>query len=297
LLEARARRTYPGRDDKVVAAWNGLAITALTRAGLVLDKPEYVEAAVRAAELVRDVHVDASGRLHRTSRDGMVGSAHGVLEDYAGFAQACLTLLAATDDAGWLELARSVLDRVLEHFVAEGSFFDTAADAEALVWRPQDPTDNATPAGVSLAAEAFTTLASVTGEARYDEAAEQALAASATLAGRAPRFAGRALAVAETHVAGALEIAIVGEAAASGDAVTGDAAASGGDTGELVRTALRHAPWGTAVVRGRPGSDVPLLAGRGLVGDRAAAYVCQKFTCKLPVVLPEDLRAELTTRR
>ncbi|WP_432940903.1 thioredoxin domain-containing protein [Kribbella sp. CA-253562] len=285
LLEARARRTYPGRDDKVVAAWNGLAITALTRAGLVLDKPEYVEAAVRAAELVRDVHVDASGRLHRTSRDGVVGSAHGVLEDYAGFAQACLTLLAATDDAGWLDLAKGLLDRVLQQFVADGSFFDTAADAEALVWRPQDPTDNATPAGVSLAAEAFTTLASVTGEARYEEAAEQALAASATLAGRAPRFAGRALAVAEAQAGGPLEIAIVGEAVASGDA------------GELVRTALKHAPWGTAVVRGRPGSDVPLLAGRGLVDGRAAAYVCQKFTCKLPVVLPEDLRAELTTRR
>jgi uncharacterized protein YyaL (SSP411 family) len=290
LLEARGRRTYPGRDDKVVAAWNGLAITALTRAGLVLDRPEYVDAAVRAAELIRDVHVDASGRLYRTSRDGVVGSAHGVLEDYAAYAQACLSLLAATSDDSWLELAKALLDRVLDQFVADGAFFDTAADAEKLAWRPQDATDNASPSGVSLAAEAFTTLASVTGEARYAQAADLALAASAALAARAPRFAGRALAVAEAHQAGPLEIAVVGPQPTAADGESGP-------TGELVRVAVAVAPWGTAVVRGEPGSAVPLLAGRGLVDGRAAAYVCQKFTCKLPVVLPEDLRAELTGGR
>ncbi|GAB3811253.1 thioredoxin domain-containing protein [Kribbella italica] len=293
LLEARGRRTYPGRDDKVVAAWNGLAITALTRAGLVLDRPEYVDAAVRAASLIRDVHLDASGRLHRTSRDGGVGSAHGVLEDYAAYAQGCLTLLAATSDGSWLQVAKALLDRVLEQFVADGAFFDTAADAEKLAWRSQDATDNASPSGVSLAAEAFTTLASVTGEARYDEAAGQALAASAALAARAPRFAGRALAVAEMHRAGPLEIAVVGSADADADA----GRAVGVGVVELVRVAVHHAPWGTAVVRGEPGSDVPLLAGRGLVDGRAAAYVCQKFTCKLPIGLPEDLRAELTGGR
>ncbi|TDO45056.1 hypothetical protein EV643_114201 [Kribbella sp. VKM Ac-2527] len=279
LRTARARRTYPGRDDKVVAAWNGLAITALARAGVVLEKPEYVEAAVTAAELIRDVHLDETGRLHRTSRDGQVGTAHGVLEDYAAYAQACLTLLATTNGEQWLEIAEGLLRRVLDQFVADGTFFDTAADAEPLVWRPQDPTDNASPSGVSLAAEAFTTLASVTGSARYEEAATAGLRASAALADRAPRFAGRALAVAETQQAGPLEIAIVG------------------DSAELVRTALTDAPWGTAVVSGRPGSDVPLLAGRDLVGGRAAAYVCQKFTCRLPVVLPEDLRRELRTAR
>ncbi|ADB34617.1 protein of unknown function DUF255 [Kribbella flavida DSM 17836] len=290
LRDARARRTYPGRDDKVVAAWNGLAITALTRAGLVLDRPEYVEAAVKAAELVRDVHVDGSGRLHRTSRDGAVGTAHGVLEDYAAYAQACLTLLAATRDDSWLTLAQRLLDRVLQQFVADGTFFDTAADAETLAWRPQDATDNASPAGVSLAAEAFSTLASVTGEARYEQAADQALAASAAIAARAPRFAGRALAVAETLQSGPLEIAVIGaEDVAAGDGQE--------QVTQLVRTALASAPWGTAVVQGKPGSDVPLLAGRGLVDGRAAAYVCQKFTCRLPIVLPEDLRGELSTAR
>ena len=276
LRQARSHRTYPGRDDKVVAAWNGLAITALTRAGVVLDKPEYVEAAENAARLVRDVHLDHdTGRLHRTSRDGVRGTAHGVLEDYTAYAQGCLTLLGATGNIEWFETAEALLDRTLAQFVADGSYFDTAADAEELVWRPQDPTDNASPSGVSLAAEAFTTLASLTGSVRYETAAAQALQASATIAERAPRFAGRALAVAETIAAGPLEIAIAG------------------DSPELRRIALTDAPWGTAIVAGDPDLAVPLMAGRDLVGGRAAAYVCQKFTCRLPIVLPEDLRREL----
>jgi uncharacterized protein YyaL (SSP411 family) len=275
LLQARRERTYPGRDDKVVAAWNGLAITALTRAGIILERPEYVEAAEAAARLVRDVHLDGdTGRLHRTSRDGVRGTAHGVLEDYAAYAQSCLVLLGATGNVEWFETAKALLERVLEQFVAEISYFDTAADAEELVWRPQDATDNATPSGVSLAAEAFTTLASLTGSVRYEAAAELALQASAAIAARAPRFAGRALAVAETIAAGPLEIAIVG------------------DSPELLRTALTTAPWGTAILAGDPALAVPLMEGRQLVKGQPAAYVCQKFTCKLPITVPEDLRRE-----
>ncbi|WP_329002719.1 thioredoxin domain-containing protein [Kribbella sp. NBC_00709] len=270
LAQARSSRTYPGRDDKVVAAWNGLAITALTRAGIVFGKPQYVEAAAAAAGLIRDVHLEG-GRLYRTSRDGLRGTADGVLEDYAAFAQGCLTLLGATGEVRWFDAAKSLLDRVLEQFVADGAYFDTAADAEQLVWRPQDPTDNATPSGVSLAAEAFTTLASLTGSVRYENAAAEALKASAAIAERAPRFAGRALAVAETIAGGPLEIAIVG------------------DEPELTRTAFTHAPWGTAIVAGEPGLAVPLMDGR----MQRAAYVCQKFTCRLPVTLPEHLRREL----
>jgi len=276
LRQARSHRTYPGRDDKVVAAWNGLAITALTRAGVILDKPQYVEAAENAARLVRDVHIDhGTGRLHRTSRDGVRGTAHGVLEDYTAYAQGCLTLLGATGNIEWYETAEALLNRTLEQFVADGSYFDTAADAEELVWRPQDPTDNASPSGVSLAAEAFTTLASLTGSVRYETAAEQALQASATVAARAPRFAGHALAVAETIAGGPLEIAIAG------------------DSADLRRIAFTDAPWGTAIVAGGPGLAVPLMEGRDLVRQRPAAYVCRRFTCRLPVTASEDLRREL----
>ncbi|WP_410785182.1 thioredoxin domain-containing protein [Kribbella sp. C-35] len=274
LKHARGSRTYPGRDGKVVAAWNGLAITALTRAGVVLGKPQYVEAAEAAARLIRDVHLDGA-RLYRTSRDGLRGSADGVLEDYAAVAQACLTLLGATGDVEWYRVAEALLGRVLEQFVADGSYFDTAADAEQLVWRPQDATDNATPSGVSLAAEAFATLARLTGSDRYETAAQQALQASSAIAQRAPRFAGRALAVAELIAAGPLEVAIAG------------------DSPELLRVAFADAPWGTPIVAGAPGLAVPLMDGRDLVGGVPAAYVCQKFTCRLPVTLPEHLRREL----
>jgi uncharacterized protein len=286
LKQARSSRTYPGRDDKVVAAWNGLAITALTRAGIVLEQPQYVEAAEAAARLIRDVHLDGA-RLYRTSRDGVRGSADGVLEDYAAVAQGCLTLLGATGDVEWYRVAESLLDRVLEQFVADGSYFDTAADAERLVWRPQDATDNATPSGVSLAAEAFATLASLTGSDRYETAAQQALQASSAIAHRAPRFAGRALAVADTIAGGPREIAIV--AAAPGV----EAAAGPGGAQDLLRVAFADAPWGTPIASGAPGSDVPLMAGRDLVDGRPAAFVCQKFTCRLPVTLPEHLRREL----
>ena len=274
LAQARSSRTYPGRDDKVVAAWNGLAITALTRAGVVLGKPEYVDAAEAAARLIRDVHLDGA-RLYRTSRDGLRGSADGVLEDYAAVAQGCLTLLGATGEVEWYRVAEALLDRVLEQFVADGTYFDTAADAEQLVWRPQDATDNATPSGVSLAAEAFATLASLTGSDRYEAAAQQALQASSAIAHRAPRFAGRALTVAENIAGGPLEVAIAG------------------DSPELVRVAFADAPWGTPIASGAPGSAVPLMAGRDLIGGLPAAYVCQKFTCRLPVTLPEHLRREL----
>ncbi|WP_427889392.1 thioredoxin domain-containing protein [Kribbella sp. GL6] len=276
LRSARSLRTYPGRDDKVVAAWNGLAITALTRAGVLLERPEYVGAALGAARLIRDVHLDGA-RLYRTSRDGVRGSADGVLEDYAAFAQGCLTLLGATGDVEWFRTAEALLGRVLEQFVADGTYYDTAADAEQLIWRPQDATDNATPSGVSLTAEALTTLASLTGSDQYETAAHQALTASSTIATQAPRFAARALAVAETITTGPLEIAIV----------TNTPAGSGG---ELVRVAFGNAPWGTAIVAGAPELGVPLMEGRSLLDGRPTAYVCQKFTCKLPVTLPEDLR-------
>jgi uncharacterized protein YyaL (SSP411 family) len=203
-----------------------------------------------------------------------VGDANGVLEDYAGVANSALALLAVTGDPEWLTFAGRLLERVLDHFVADGTFYDTADDAEALVWRPQEPTDNATPSGVSLAAEALTTYGALTGSTRHRQAAEQALAATAGVGTQAPRFAGRALAVAETIQGGPLEIAIAGEST------------------DLLRVALGEAPWGSAVVTGTPDNGVPLLAGRPLADGLPTAYVCQDFVCRLPVTTPADLRAQ-----
>ncbi|NUT91856.1 MAG: thioredoxin domain-containing protein, partial [Saccharothrix sp.] len=184
LLEARERRPQPGLDDKVVTAWNGLAITALAEAGSVFDEPRWVEAAVRAASLLLDLHV-VDGRLLRTSRVGVAGTAAGVLEDYGCFADGLLALHQATGGQRWLTAACSLLDTALARFAGPepGVYYDTADDAEALVQRPSDPSDNASPAGASALASALVT-ASVLGaprSAEYRAAAEAAVARAGLL--------------------------------------------------------------------------------------------------------------------
>ena len=151
LRSARDRRERPARDDKVVAAWNGLAISGLCRAGRLLDRPMYVSAARVVGDLLWRVHL-VDGRLRRVSRDGVVGAPAGVLEDYGCVAAGFLDLLQVTGDPVWLERAGVLLDVALEHFAADdGGFYDTADDAEALVARPRDPSDNAYPSGLVLA--------------------------------------------------------------------------------------------------------------------------------------------------
>jgi uncharacterized protein YyaL (SSP411 family) len=151
LLDVRSSRPQPARDDKVVAAWNGLAIAALAEAGVLFDRPDYVRAAEVCADLLRDLH-RTDGRLLRTSIDGRAGRNAGVLEDYADVAEGLLALFSATGELQRLIDAQALLDVVLEHFAdGHGGFYDTADDAEQLVRRPQDPTDNATPSGLAAA--------------------------------------------------------------------------------------------------------------------------------------------------
>ncbi|MGZ5369198.1 MAG: thioredoxin domain-containing protein, partial [Aeromicrobium sp.] len=234
LRVERDNRTYPARDDKIVAAWNGLAITALAEAGVLLDVPGFTAAAVRAAELLATLHTTADGRLIRTSREGKASANVGVLEDYGCVAEAYLAVLGVTGDAVWLDRARTLLDQVLEHFAdPEGGFFDTSGDAESLVMRPKDVSDNASPSGASAVTAAFVGLAAVTGESAYLDAAGSGLASSGEVARQVPRFAGWSLASAEALQAGPLEVAIVGPA---------------DQRGELHRAALRGAGGGAVVV-------------------------------------------------
>jgi hypothetical protein len=277
LRRARAGRVPPARDDKVVAAWNGLAVAALADAGALFGRPDYVDAAKRAADLMRDLHWTGD-RLLRTSRNGRAGRNAGVLEDYGDLAEGLLALYAATGDPRRVGGAAALLDVVLEHFAApDGGFYDTADDAEALVRRPRDPTDNATPSGTSAVAGALLSYAALTGSERHRDAAERALATLTPLVARYARFAGHAAAVAEALLAGPAEIAVVGEAA--------DPA-----TRALVRTAQRATSPGAVVAFGPP-EGVPLLADRPLVGGRPAAYVCRRFTCAAPVTDPAVLAA------
>ncbi|MGV9535345.1 thioredoxin domain-containing protein [Streptosporangium sandarakinum] len=282
LLAARSGRVRPGRDDKVVAAWNGLAIAALAETGALFDRPDLVEAARAAATLLDEVHVDG-GRLLRTSLGGRAGTGAGVLEDYADLAEGLLALYGVTGETRWFRLAGTLLDSALDRFAdGAGGFFDTADDAERLFQRPQDPTDNATPSGWFAAAGALLSYAALTGSARHREAAEAALGTVSVLADRHARFAGWGLAVAQAAVSGPVEVAVVGPA--------GDAA-----TAALHRAALMSPAPGMVVALGEPGAaDVPLLEGRGPVDGVPAAYVCRGFTCRMPVTTPEALRAELT---
>ncbi|MCW2841033.1 MAG: N-acylglucosamine 2-epimerase [Aeromicrobium sp.] len=280
LLEARAQRTRPARDDKVVASWNGLAISALAEAGVLLDEPDFTAAAVEAAELLVRVHLvggQGAGAFVRTSRDGVAGSNAAVLEDHGSVAEGFLAVLGVTGDAVWLERARVLLDRVVDHFAdPAGGFFDTADDAESLVVRPKDPSDNAYPSGTSAAVHALVACAAITGEHRYRAAAESGITSASSIATQVPRFAGWTLAAAEALVAGPLEIAVIGAPDQRAD---------------LHRAALAAPSPGAVVVAGDAGLDIPLFEQRTLVDDRAAAYVCRGFVCQRPVTTVEELTA------
>ncbi|WP_405841114.1 thioredoxin domain-containing protein [Streptomyces platensis] len=282
LLAAREERPRPGRDDKVVASWNGLAIAALAETGAYFDRPDLIQAATDAADLLVRVHMDWHARLHRTSRDGTPGANSGVLEDYADVAEGFLTLASVTGEGVWVEFAGFFLDTVLLQFTAEdGSLYDTAADAEALIRRPQDPTDNATPSGWTAAAGALLSYAALTGSGLHRDAAERALGIVTALAGRAPRFIGWGLAVAEAALDGPREVAVVGP--------QGDPA-----TVALHCAALLGTAPGAVVALGAPGADeVPLLQDRPLVDGQPAAYVCRHFTCERPTTDPEELTERL----
>ena len=271
LRIVRDQRSRPGRDDKVVAAWNALLIDALVQAAMIFDRPEWLQIATEAAEYIWQLHW-RDGRLRRTSRDGVVGEAFGILEDYAAFALAAVRLAAVHAEPVWLARAEQLLEVIMKQFDdPAGGFFDTAADAEQLYARPQDPTDNATPSGLSIAIHALRLMSELTGEDRYAERADRAAASASELVRRAPRFAGWLLAdaLSRTSDRRPVEIAIVG---------ADDTARA-----ELVRTAHQLAPAGSVVVAGIPDQPgLALLADRPMINNLPTAYVCRHFVCKSP---------------
>ncbi|MFF1490924.1 thioredoxin domain-containing protein [Streptomyces sp. NPDC058304] len=287
LLAARAGRPAPGRDDKVVAAWNGLAIAALAECGAYFDRPDLVERATEAADLLVRVHMDGRARLARTSKDGRVGVNAGVLEDYGDVAEGFLALASVTGEGVWLEFAGFLVDLVLDRFTAEdGSLYDTAHDAEQLIRRPQDPTDTAAPSGWTAAAGALLSYAAHTGSQAHRTAAEEALGVVHALGPRVPRFIGHGLAVAEALLDGPREVAVVGHPEDPALAGLHRAALLGTAPGAVVAVGLPRAADGS-------GGEFPLLAERTLVHDLPTAYVCRHFVCARPTADPVELADQL----
>ena len=281
LLAARLTRPQPGRDDKVVTAWNGLAITALAEASVALDRPEFLDAAIQCARSIVDLHV-VDGRLRRASLGGRVGDSAAILEDHATLATGLLTLYQLTGDASWLGAATGLLDVALDHFAdpqREGRWFDSADDAEQLMVRPADPLDGATPSGASTIAEALQLAAHLVPAdraERYAAAANATLASATPILARLPRSGGHWLAVAEAAVRGPIQIAV----------------ACDPQNSELLSAARELAPGG-AVVVGGPLNSSELLVDRDRVDGSDAAYICRGHVCDLPVTTTEELAAAL----
>ena len=288
LLARRATRPQPARDDKALAAWNGLAIGALADAARLLpeaDAERYRAAAIEAAREILAGLRRPDGRIGRSWKDGRA-TGEGVLEDYADLADGLLALYQATFDERWFVVARELADIILERFVdPAGGFFDTADDHEALLTRPKDPQDNATPAGGSMATLVLLRLAALTGDDRYLAAADRAIATVTAFLGRYPTGFANWLSAAALTVEGIVELAIVGDPATPGTRALLATARAGGRADLVIAVAADPAR-----------SVVPLLADRVAIGGRPTAYVCRNFACRLPITDPAGLELELAER-
>jgi uncharacterized protein YyaL (SSP411 family) len=290
LFEAREERVHPAVDDKILTAWNALAIRAFAEAGRIFDDRTYVEAAVGCAAFVWDHLRDEDGRLLRSWREG-AASVLGFADDHALLAGSFLTLYETTADVRWFVAARELCDTLLDRFAdrERGGFFQTGSDADELVIRPKDLYDNAVPSGNSAAAEALFRLALFTGEARYEDAAVSALRLVRDVLSSAPSGFAQALCALDLYLGPSYEVAIVGVPEAPDTRALVD---------EVVRTQWR--PNLVLAVASPEGVDatetVALLSDRPPIGEDATAYVCQRFVCRLPVTTPTALADALDAR-
>jgi hypothetical protein len=290
LSERRSGRPQPARDDKALAAWNGLAIAAFADAAIALEPDDpvaaarYREAAIGAAATIVDGLLAPDGTLSRSWKDHRaVGS--GVLEDYTHLADGLLALYEATFDERWFTIARGLMDRVLAHFAdPAGGFFDTSDEHERLVTRPKDVQDNAVPSGNAVAVGVLLRLHALTGEATYRAAADRAIRTVVAFVSRYPTGFAQWLSEMDLALRPIVEVAVVG---------AGDDPATAALVGEALR-GFRPASV-VALAADRSGSVIPLLKDRVAIDGRATAYVCRGFVCRLPVQAREALREQLAT--
>ncbi len=280
LFAVREQRVHPGRDDKVLAAWNGLMLAAFAEAARVLSRDDYRGAATANADFILSTLRAPDGGLLRTWRQGQARLS-GFLEDYANVAEGLLALYETTFDAQYFVAARELIDHVLTHFAdPKGGFFDTSDQHELLITRPKDIQDNATPSGSAMAVTALLKLAALTGETRYSDAAAAQLRALQPILGQHPTGFGQWLSAAAFALGEPREIALVADPAAAEDFL------------DVIFRPFR--PFQVVALK-NPGavSPVPLLAGREQIQGLPTASVCFNFTCRLPVTDPQALAAQL----
>jgi uncharacterized protein YyaL (SSP411 family) len=278
LYEARERREHPGLDDKRLASWNALMVGALADAGAALGRADYLQAASACADFVLTTMRDGDGRLLRTFNHGQA-KLPGLLEDHAFLLEALLTLYEATFEERWFVEARGLADTIADRFADpdRGGFFSTPSDGEQLIARRKDMEDTPIPAGQSSAAFGLLRLAALTGEHEYERRAVGVLALLHEVAPRYPTAFGHLLQAIDFHLSPIREVALVGD-----------------DLDELRRAVhSRFRPHIVLAGGGGNGSPVPLLADREPIDGRAAAYVCESFSCQMPVVTVDELEALL----
>ena len=279
LFRAREQRVRPGLDAKVVTSWNGLAIAALVKAGIALDRNELVEAATRAADYLLKHHVGSDGRVIRSSLGGRNGNSSGVLDDYSHLAYGLITLYQVTGEERYLEATRRLLDVVVSDFAdADGSFFDTPSDTTDLFARLKQPQDGAEPSGWLMTAEVMLQYGALVGDHSWITRAEQALKVVSPLA-RHPRVVGTGIASLARLLGPTHEVALVGSA----------------DEVREIRNALVRLVHPSLVFACGVNSTMPLLANRNQVDSKATAYVCQNFACQLPVTSVDEMLASIRT--
>ncbi len=287
LAEHREARVRPATDDKVLAGWNAMAISGLAEAGRAFGEPAFVRAAERCAVFVLEHLRDDTGRLLRSWRNGVPGRP-GFADDHALMSSACLTLYETTLDLRWFHAARELAGRLIELFLdrSNGGFHQTGSDAEKLVVRPKDLYDNATPSGNSQAAEVLQRLALLTGDTDMEAAGVSAIRLVRDAMAHAPTGFGQALCALDLYVGPSHEVALIGD---PDDPTLRAMADEVRSTLYRPNTVLAAAAEGDADATGA----IALLQDRPAVDGLPTAYVCQRFTCRLPVTDLESLREQL----
>jgi uncharacterized protein YyaL (SSP411 family) len=281
LFEARAQRVRPGLDDKRLASWNALAIAALADAGAVLGRNDYLDAARACAEFVLGEMRRPGGNLLRTYKDDRA-HLNAYLEDHAFLLEALLTLYEATFEARWFSEARTMAETMIERFgdPERGGFYSTSADHEELIARRKEVGDHPIPSGNSSAALGLLRLAALTGERRYEQQAVGVFQLFAKPAVQHPDAFAHMLRALDFHLSPTREVALVGN-----------------EVGELAAVIREKPLFHLVLAGGREGAEQPpLLANRTTVDGKAAAYVCENFTCQIPTTNPDELRAILSVR-